>query len=85
MVQMDFDLAAFHSLVKLLKRTLRQLGEAALASLLIKVGQKKGKGRDGKGLGGGLAVPVPLGVVFIIDVVRGAMRSGCCPSFQCVA
>jgi len=32
----DFDLAAFHSLVRLLKRTLRQLTEASLSSILLK-------------------------------------------------
>jgi hypothetical protein len=32
----DFDLAAFHSLVRILKRTLRQLVEASLASTLLK-------------------------------------------------
>mmetsp|Transcript_102462 Transcript_102462/g.319234 ORF Transcript_102462/g.319234 Transcript_102462/m.319234 type:complete len:545 (+) Transcript_102462:676-2310(+) len=32
----DFDLAAFHSLVRILKRTLRQLTEASLASVLLK-------------------------------------------------
>jgi len=32
----DFDLAAFHSLVRLLKRTMRQLTEASLASVLLK-------------------------------------------------
>jgi hypothetical protein len=32
----DFDLAAFHSLVRILKRTLRQLVEASLTSMLIK-------------------------------------------------
>jgi len=32
----DFDLAAFHSLVRILKRTLRQLVEASLASVLLK-------------------------------------------------
>jgi len=32
----DFDLAAFHSLVRILKRTLRQLVEASLASILLK-------------------------------------------------
>merc|ERR1719191_2558205 len=31
----DFDLAAFHSLVRVLKRTLRQLVEASLASILL--------------------------------------------------
>eukprot|EP00928_Gymnodinium_smaydae_P058849 TRINITY_DN4205_c0_g2_i1.p1 TRINITY_DN4205_c0_g2~~TRINITY_DN4205_c0_g2_i1.p1 ORF type:complete len:756 (-),score=125.96 TRINITY_DN4205_c0_g2_i1:80-2347(-) len=31
----DFDLAAFHSLVRVLKRTLRQLVEASLASVLM--------------------------------------------------
>eukprot|EP00747_Dinoflagellata_sp_TGD_P165583 gnl/TRDRNA2_/TRDRNA2_187044_c0_seq1.p1 gnl/TRDRNA2_/TRDRNA2_187044_c0~~gnl/TRDRNA2_/TRDRNA2_187044_c0_seq1.p1 ORF type:complete len:759 (+),score=169.14 gnl/TRDRNA2_/TRDRNA2_187044_c0_seq1:119-2395(+) len=31
----DFDLAAFHSLVRVLKRTLRQLVEASLASVLL--------------------------------------------------
>jgi len=32
----DFDLAAFHALVRCLKRTLRQLVEAALANVLLK-------------------------------------------------
>lgn len=32
----EFDLAAFHSLVRILKRTLRQLVEASLASVLLK-------------------------------------------------
>mmetsp|Transcript_57653 Transcript_57653/g.137121 ORF Transcript_57653/g.137121 Transcript_57653/m.137121 type:complete len:781 (+) Transcript_57653:107-2449(+) len=32
----NFDLAAFHSLVRILKRALRQLTEAALASVLLK-------------------------------------------------
>merc|ERR1719464_1452629 len=32
----DFDLAAFHSLVRILKRALRQLVEASLASILLK-------------------------------------------------
>jgi len=32
----DFDLAAFHSLVRILKRALRQLTEASLASILLK-------------------------------------------------
>jgi len=32
----DFDLAAFHSLVRILKRSLRQLTEASLASVLLK-------------------------------------------------
>jgi len=32
----DFDLAAFHSLVRILKRALRQLVEASLASVLLK-------------------------------------------------
>jgi len=32
----DFDLAAFHSLVRILKRALRQLTEASLASVLLK-------------------------------------------------
>lgn len=32
----DFDLAAFHSLVRILKRTLRQLVEASLVSVLLK-------------------------------------------------
>jgi hypothetical protein len=32
----DFDLAAFHSLVRILKRALRQLTEASLASVLMK-------------------------------------------------
>jgi len=32
----DFDLAAFHSLVRILKRTLRQLVEASLASILLR-------------------------------------------------
>ena len=32
----DFDLAAFHALVRVLKRTLRQLVEGALASVLLK-------------------------------------------------
>ncbi|CAE7891943.1 Prpf6, partial [Symbiodinium sp. KB8] len=32
----DFDLAAFHALVRALKRTLRQLVEGALASVLLK-------------------------------------------------
>lgn len=32
----DFDLAAFHSLVRILKRSLRQLTEASLASILLK-------------------------------------------------
>merc|ERR1719262_639701 len=32
----DFDLAAFHALVRVLKRTLRQLTEACLASVLLK-------------------------------------------------
>merc|ERR1711972_1005205 len=32
----DFDLAAFHSLVRVLKRALRQLTEASLASVLLK-------------------------------------------------
>mmetsp|Transcript_45280 Transcript_45280/g.105693 ORF Transcript_45280/g.105693 Transcript_45280/m.105693 type:complete len:759 (+) Transcript_45280:77-2353(+) len=32
----DFDLAAFHALVRVLKRTLRQLVESALASVLLK-------------------------------------------------
>merc|ERR1719460_395852 len=32
----DFDLAAFHSLVRILKRTLRQLTEASLCSILLK-------------------------------------------------
>lgn len=31
----DFDLAAFHALVRILKRTLRQLVEASLASILL--------------------------------------------------
>merc|ERR1712100_86556 len=31
----DFDLAAFHSLVRILKRALRQLTEASLASILL--------------------------------------------------
>merc|ERR1719210_2077859 len=32
----DFDLAAFHSLVRILERALRQLVEASLASILLK-------------------------------------------------
>lgn len=32
----EFDLAAFHSLVRILKRTLRQIVEASLASVLLK-------------------------------------------------
>jgi hypothetical protein len=32
----NFDLAAFHSLVRILKRTLRQIVEASLASILLK-------------------------------------------------
>merc|ERR1719203_606089 len=32
----DFDLAAFHSLVRILKRALRQLVEASLTSVLLK-------------------------------------------------
>merc|ERR1712113_237925 len=32
----DFDLAAFHSLVRILKRALRQLVEASLASVLLR-------------------------------------------------
>merc|ERR1719197_2079025 len=32
----NFDLAAFHSLVRILKRSLRQLTEASLASILMK-------------------------------------------------
>lgn len=32
----DFDLAAFHSMVRILKRALRQLVEASLASVLLK-------------------------------------------------
>merc|ERR1719394_2113981 len=32
----DFDLVAFHSLVRILKRSLRQLVEASLASILLK-------------------------------------------------
>merc|ERR1719480_695075 len=32
----DFDLAAFHSLVRILKRALRQLVEASLTSILLK-------------------------------------------------
>jgi len=32
----DFDLAAFHSLVRILKRALRQLTEAAVSSILLK-------------------------------------------------
>merc|ERR1719231_494532 len=32
----DFDLAAFHALVRILKRALRQLTEASLASILLK-------------------------------------------------
>merc|ERR1719408_583490 len=32
----NFDLAAFHSMVRILKRSLRQLTEASLASLLMK-------------------------------------------------
>mmetsp|Transcript_78193 Transcript_78193/g.253197 ORF Transcript_78193/g.253197 Transcript_78193/m.253197 type:complete len:181 (+) Transcript_78193:1-543(+) len=32
----DFDLAAFHSLVRVLKRALRQLTEASLSSILLK-------------------------------------------------
>merc|ERR1719407_221782 len=32
----DFDLAAFHALVRILKRTLRQVVEASLASVLLK-------------------------------------------------
>merc|ERR1719387_1886563 len=32
----DFDLAAFHALVRVLKRTLRQLTEACLASVLLR-------------------------------------------------
>jgi hypothetical protein len=32
----EFDLAAFHSLVRILKRSLRQLVEASLASILLK-------------------------------------------------
>lgn len=32
----EFDLAAFHSLVRILKRTLRQVVEASLASVLLK-------------------------------------------------
>lgn len=32
----DFDLAAFHSLVRILKRTLRQLTEACVGSVLLK-------------------------------------------------
>lgn len=32
----DFDLAAFHSMVRILKRSLRQLVEASLASVLLK-------------------------------------------------
>merc|ERR1719382_349992 len=32
----DFDLAAFHSLVRILKRALRQLVEASVASILLK-------------------------------------------------
>mmetsp|Transcript_50726 Transcript_50726/g.117800 ORF Transcript_50726/g.117800 Transcript_50726/m.117800 type:complete len:761 (+) Transcript_50726:91-2373(+) len=32
----EFDLAAFHSLVRILKRTLRQLTEASLSSILLK-------------------------------------------------
>jgi len=34
--EVDFDLAAFHSLVRVLKRTLRQLVEASLASVLLR-------------------------------------------------
>jgi len=34
----DFDLTAFHSLVRILKRALRQLVEASLASVLLKEG-----------------------------------------------
>lgn len=33
----DFDLAAFHALVRALKRTLRQLVESALAHVLLQV------------------------------------------------
>merc|ERR1719261_1035708 len=32
----DFDLAAFHALIRILKRTLRQMTEACLASILLK-------------------------------------------------
>merc|ERR1719150_330526 len=32
----DFDLAAFHSLLRILKRALRQLTEASLTSILLK-------------------------------------------------
>jgi hypothetical protein len=34
--EVDFDLAAFHSLVRILKRALRHLVEASLASILLK-------------------------------------------------
>merc|ERR1712048_348586 len=38
----DFDLAAFHSLVRILKRTLRQLVEGCLASVLLRdVGKRE--------------------------------------------
>merc|ERR1712087_626672 len=33
--EVDFDLSAFHSLVRILKRSLRQLVEASLASVLL--------------------------------------------------
>ena len=36
----DFDLAAFHALVRALKRTLRQLVEGALAHVLLQVRDK---------------------------------------------
>ena len=32
---MDFDLAAFHSKVRILKRTLRELTEASLCNILL--------------------------------------------------
>merc|ERR1711971_1037030 len=34
--EVDFDLAAFHSMVRVLKRTLRQLVESSLVSTLLK-------------------------------------------------
>ena len=43
----DFDLAAFHALVRALKRTLRQLVEASLAHVLLQEPWDGEVGRDG--------------------------------------
>lgn len=62
----DFDLAAFHALVRALKRTLRQLVESALAHVLLQV--------PPGGPRGGWMVTTPTGAPFARSI-RGVPKS----------